>query len=410
MGVTADGTAPILKCRNTGVGDNVTQSICFDDFGHALQFYFSLAPGVYRVTFGLGWPGAIRNDAVEYVEVHVVCVCVCVCVQFLLRIFLTHIDFKVNDVILRNFTCSTAPGTCSGVREFTSTVTVKSHGPGGVLIASIGSPYVSAYTFFSYARIVGISAATITSGPTCARPVAPPCAGGTTVAGATTVAATTVAATTVAATTVAATTIAATTVRATTVSAATTVPGATTAPGATVASTTTALGGTTVSPTTGPGGSTMAPTTTARAVGSSTTGATQLPATVPPTSAPKPCPRVCCRFATAAPAGMTTMDVKLNSNFADFDCEGFRLILATKMGIAGSDLYFLDCVSGSVLISVAAAPAAVDSFVDQVRTGTATVPDLASVSANGVTASPPATGLPLWAIILIAVLGAAVVL
>ena len=99
----------IFHCQSVGAGNVVEDTVCFNDFNQNDQFHMSLAPGTYTVSVGVGWPGATRNGDIEYVE--------------------------VNDVILRNFSCSIAPGTCTGVREFTQTVTVKSHGPGGQLIS-----------------------------------------------------------------------------------------------------------------------------------------------------------------------------------------------------------------------------------------------------------------------------------
>jgi hypothetical protein len=99
----------IFHCQSTGSGNVIEDTVCFNDFNQNDQFHMSLAPGTYSVTVAVGWPGATRNGDIEYVE--------------------------VNDVILRNFTCGTAPGTCASVREFTQTVTIKSHGPGGQLIS-----------------------------------------------------------------------------------------------------------------------------------------------------------------------------------------------------------------------------------------------------------------------------------
>lgn len=109
----------------------------------------SLFPGTYQVTIGMGWPGSVRNGDIEYVE--------------------------INDVILRNFSCSTLPGSCSGVREFSATVTVKSHGPGGMLMMSFGSPFQNQYTILSYLKIVAVTKGAIVQQPGCARPVAPVC-------------------------------------------------------------------------------------------------------------------------------------------------------------------------------------------------------------------------------------------
>ncbi len=102
----------IFHCQDQGAGQGtvVEQTICFNDFNQNDQFVMALAPGTYTVSVGVGWPGATRDGDIEYVE--------------------------VNDVILRNFSCRTAPGTCTGVREFTQTVNVKSHGPGGLLISN----------------------------------------------------------------------------------------------------------------------------------------------------------------------------------------------------------------------------------------------------------------------------------
>ena len=99
----------IFHCQDVGNGDAVQRTVCFNDFNKNDQFHMSLFPGTYQVTVGMGWPGSTRNGDIEYVE--------------------------VNDVIFRNTTCSTVPGECRGVREYTQTVTVKSHGSGGQLIS-----------------------------------------------------------------------------------------------------------------------------------------------------------------------------------------------------------------------------------------------------------------------------------
>jgi hypothetical protein len=89
---------------------------------------------------------------------------------------------EINDVIVRNVSCSSVPGTCVGVRPYTARVTVKSHGTGGILIMSFGSPYISNYVALSYLRIrpVAGTATQVVSQMTCGRPVpASPCLGQT---------------------------------------------------------------------------------------------------------------------------------------------------------------------------------------------------------------------------------------
>ena len=143
-----------MQCRDTGSGDQVTRTICYDNFNKNAQFFVSLQPGTYDVTVAVGWPARTRDGDVEYVE--------------------------VNDVVVRNFTCSSAPGTCTGSREDTQRVIVKSHGTGGMLIISVGSPYANAYMEVGYVKIAPVTAGAIVDAPTCGAPTPySPCSGQT---------------------------------------------------------------------------------------------------------------------------------------------------------------------------------------------------------------------------------------
>ena len=60
----------IFHCQNTGSGDTVQRTVCFNDFNQNDQFHLSLFPGSYQVSVGVGWPGSTRNGDIEYVEVN----------------------------------------------------------------------------------------------------------------------------------------------------------------------------------------------------------------------------------------------------------------------------------------------------------------------------------------------------
>jgi len=79
---------------------------------------------------------------------------------------------EVNNVVIRNFSCPT--GSCMGIRTYSGTVTVGSHGMGGMLVATVGSPFINQYTLFSYMTITGITPGTVNNAATCAPPNTPP--------------------------------------------------------------------------------------------------------------------------------------------------------------------------------------------------------------------------------------------
>lgn len=89
----------ILQGRTLGSGNLVQQTILYNDYAWRDTFYFMVAPGTYRVTIAVGWPGSCRNGDTEFVQ--------------------------VNGVIVREFRCSTSPGTCCNSREYSATVTVR---------------------------------------------------------------------------------------------------------------------------------------------------------------------------------------------------------------------------------------------------------------------------------------------
>ncbi len=303
--------------------------------------------------------------------------------------------------------CSTVPGTCFGVREYTARVTVKPASTGGMLIMSFGSPYQAGYVALSYLKIVAVGAAQpITSQPTCNRPIAPACVGGTTAA--TTTVTTAAAATTAA--TAATTAPAATTVAGgatTTVAAATTtaIAGGTTTP-AGGATTTTASAGITTSAagattTAVAGGTTTivagATTTATGATGTTTTATTAPGSTTVPGSIGRPCV-----FSNSSVPGSERSILTLREVFSQFDCEQFRNTLAFDMEIAPSDLAFHTAVSGSVILSFSAPIFATNAFSNKVAQGTSSIPNIASVQrASGAIVTPPDNT---WWIILVAVL------
>jgi hypothetical protein len=131
MGVQQSTGKPWLECVDTGQGNAIQRTVCYDNSNHNDYFFFSLFPGTYTVTVGLGMVGKTRRNDIEYVE--------------------------INNVILRNATCSDTGVDCVGQREYTKTVNVHSHGPGGVLAMSFGSPYKNEYTTLSHLKIVAVS-------------------------------------------------------------------------------------------------------------------------------------------------------------------------------------------------------------------------------------------------------------
>lgn len=69
----------------------------FDNYNHPDDFYFSIEPGIYRVTIAVGWMGSCRDGDTEYVQ--------------------------ANGVLLRAFNCSACA--CKDVREYAANVMVK---------------------------------------------------------------------------------------------------------------------------------------------------------------------------------------------------------------------------------------------------------------------------------------------
>ncbi|KAH3761610.1 hypothetical protein Pelo_6613 [Pelomyxa schiedti] len=117
---------PILRCIDSGGGNAVERTICYDDYNHPDEFHFQLQPGTYSVTVGIGWPGSCRGDT-EYVS--------------------------INNVELRNYLCSSDD--CCGVRNYTQEVGVWTHANGGDLVMTFGNNL--GYTILSYLVIIGVS-------------------------------------------------------------------------------------------------------------------------------------------------------------------------------------------------------------------------------------------------------------
>ena len=91
----------------------------------------ALAPGNYKVTVAVGWPGRPRDNDVEYIQ--------------------------INTVVLRNYTCS---GDCTSVREYSADIVVHPHSNGGTLVMTVGSPFIDQYTILNYLKIEATGATT----------------------------------------------------------------------------------------------------------------------------------------------------------------------------------------------------------------------------------------------------------
>eukprot|EP00727_Mastigamoeba_balamuthi_P013774 m51a1_g9019 hypothetical protein (777) ;mRNA; f:177825-180620 len=114
---------PVLRCYNVSDGNLVEKSICYNDYNHPDFFHFQVAPGVYNMTVGVGWPGRCRSDT-EFVS--------------------------INNVVLRN----SSEKACN-VRAYSQLVTVRQSANGGQLVMTLGND--RGYTILSYLTIEGVS-------------------------------------------------------------------------------------------------------------------------------------------------------------------------------------------------------------------------------------------------------------
>jgi hypothetical protein len=89
----------------------VEQTLIFNNNAWRDNFYFAIAPGTYNVTVAVGWGGSCRNGDTEWVQ--------------------------VNGVMIREFKCGSAPGTCCNVRTYSNTVTVKNNNLLVMLVAPL---------------------------------------------------------------------------------------------------------------------------------------------------------------------------------------------------------------------------------------------------------------------------------
>jgi len=118
---------PILRCVDTGNGNQIEKTICYHDYNQPAEFHYALNPGVYNVTVAIGWPGRCRTGDTEYVE--------------------------VNNVVFRNQTCTVC---CNGVREYSNLVNVFPGANGAGIVMTFGNNL--GYTELSYMRIETTSA------------------------------------------------------------------------------------------------------------------------------------------------------------------------------------------------------------------------------------------------------------
>lgn len=92
------------------------------------------------------------------------------------------------------------------------------------------------------------------------------------------------------------------------------------------------------------------------------------------TTAPVPGGGACVFGALPLPPLYSEFTITLRYDFATFDCSAFPPLLAREMGVPTTDLIFLSCVPGSVVLRSAAPSASVLALQNLVASGSATLP------------------------------------
>ena len=115
-----------------------------------------------------------------------------------------------------------------------------------------------------------------------------------------------------------------------------------------------------------------------------------LPTTVPTTSN--------CVF-DSVPDGMIPWTLRLDLDFAAFDCPLFKSQLASDMEISVADLFFTSCVSGSVLLEGASSQAHIDAYATRIAASEHSLPVL---SFSGVPQSSPTVPADEFPVVIVA--------
>lgn len=66
-------TVWILQCKDSGFGDAVQRTVCYNNFNQNDQFHVNIAPGDYDVSVGVGFGNGAanpRNGDIEYIEIN----------------------------------------------------------------------------------------------------------------------------------------------------------------------------------------------------------------------------------------------------------------------------------------------------------------------------------------------------
>ena len=140
------------------------------------------------------------------------------------------------------------------------------------------------------------------------------------------------------------------------------------------------------------GAVTPTPATTTSAPGPSLTTTTSGGPVLPTTSSQ--CPLTCCQFGAIPSTGYTDFTITMDYQFNRFDCAAFKGTLANQMVIPDTQLVFVSCIAGSVILRAGAPVAAATRLETQVRDGTSAIP-ITQYSSGGTVVTPP-NPFPFW--------------